>query len=177
MATGCGVPSFLVAGMLLWTIAQLMYETLADEPIDVWGALVPHLVVAGIFLLGVYVTVAFGSIMLGMIRYGGFLDGTSLAERLVLRKRWVDLATADVDASYDPARGGVQLLVARDRDRQVEVKLPVGQGQQMIPAAELTALADAITSRRVRTGPDDRAFQVADQLRDAAGVPRTVDEI
>lgn len=46
--------------MLLWIIVSLMYETLADGPIDVWGALVPHLVVAGVFLLGAYVTIAFG---------------------------------------------------------------------------------------------------------------------
>lgn len=57
--------------------------------------------------------------------------------------------------------GSAQLLVARARDTQIEVKLPVRQGQQTIPAAELAALADAITARRVCSGPDDRAFLVA----------------
>jgi hypothetical protein len=162
------VPSFFVAGMLLWLLAQLMYETLVERPIDVWGALLPHLLVSLVGLAGFYVTGAVGYMMLGMIRHAAFLDGTRLAVRYVLRRKWVDLATAQIDASYDPRRGGVRLLVARDLDTGVEVMLPVTQGPEPLPAGELIALADAITSRRVQVGPDDGAFVVADRLRELA---------
>lgn len=167
MAIGCGVPSAVVAGMVLWIIFHLMYESVAEGPFDLWGELVPHIVVGIVFLLGVYVLGAVVYLMLGMIRYAGFLDGRMLGERLRFRTRWVGLATAEIDASYDPGRGGVQLLIARVPGG-VEVKLPVSQGPESLPAAELTALADAITSGRVPRGEDDRAFLVADQLRQLA---------
>lgn len=54
MATGCALPTAFIAGMILWLLGGLMYETVAEGPFDLWGELVPHIVVGIVFLPGVW---------------------------------------------------------------------------------------------------------------------------
>jgi hypothetical protein len=174
VAYAFGVPMIATAGALIWLPVSLIYESLTETPIDVWGSLAPHGLLAVICLFAAYVSGAAGCLFLGMVRYAAWLDGTRVGERLYLRTRWVDLATAAIDARYDVRRGGVSLLVARSQDSEAEVQLPVGQGGNSLPSEELTALADAITRARLRSGPDDSAFAVADWLRELAASPVTI---
>lgn len=164
VAGGLAVPTALVAGAILWLVGNLIYETVAERPVNLWGELVPHLIFTIIGLMGVYVLGAGLYLMLGTILFAQTLDGTMLTERVVLWKR-VDLATAEIDADYnETGRRRVQTLIARAPVDEAEVRVPIGKGSVSLPAGELTALADAITSRR-RSDPDSPAFVVADQLR------------
>jgi hypothetical protein len=78
VASVFSVPMFVVAGVLIWLPSRLIFESVTETPINVWGSLVPHLFVAVFPLFGAYVAGAVGWMILGMIRYAGWLDGTLL---------------------------------------------------------------------------------------------------
>ncbi|MFG1894222.1 hypothetical protein ACGFIP_09420 [Micromonospora zamorensis] len=158
-------PMFFVAGVLIWMPADLIVEPFTENPINVWGSLVPHLFVTVGFMLGVYIVGAVGLAIVAVVPYACWLDGTLLGERLWFRTRWVDLSTADIGSLDDPRRNAVSLLVARSADSGIELRLPVSQGGGSLPSEELIALADAVTGTRVRSGADDAAFVIADRLR------------
>ncbi|MCG5470913.1 hypothetical protein LADH09A_004885 [Micromonospora sp. LAH09] len=161
-------PVLFVAGVLIWMPADLIVESLTEDPVNVWGSLVPHLFVAVGFMLGVYIVGAVGLAILAVIPYAWWLDGTLLGERRWLRPRWVDLSTADVSSRDDPRRDVVSVLVAHSAESGIVLKLPVSQGGSSLPSAELIALADALTGARVRDDSDDAAFAIADRLRGMA---------
>jgi hypothetical protein len=165
------VPVFTTGAGLILLQSWLIYEALTERPIDVWGSLVPLVPISVVALAGVYVIGACGCVLVCVVRYAVWLDGTRVGERVLLRTKWVDLVTANVAAAHDPRRGGVSLVVARSPDSGVEVQLPVSQGPYHLPSDELIALADAMTETRSRGGPDDRAFVIADQLRQRAASP------
>ncbi|MFG3701192.1 hypothetical protein ACGF5C_25260 [Micromonospora sp. NPDC047620] len=165
-AFGFSLPFVVVGGFLLWVPFDLIFESLTESPINVWGSLLPHLFVSAWCFLGVYIVGAVSLAMVAVISHGAWLDGTLLGERLWLRTRWVDLSTANIDTEDDPRRGVMSLLVAAPNP-EIQVKLPV-RGVNSLPPEELVALADAITGTRVRQGPDDAAFVIADRLRSLA---------
>ncbi|MEH1013572.1 hypothetical protein V6U90_10710 [Micromonospora sp. CPCC 206060] len=147
---------------------DLILESVTENPINLWGSLLPHLFVSAGFFLGVYIVGAVSLAGIGVILYGAWLDGTLLGERRWLRTRWVDLSTANIDTEDDPRRDGMSLLIARSPDSELQVRLPICRGANSLPPEELIALADAITGTRVRKGSDDAAFVIADRLRNLA---------
>ncbi|WP_433534442.1 hypothetical protein ACQPZK_19915 [Micromonospora sp. CA-249363] len=160
------LPFIAVGGFLLWVAFDLIFESLTESPINVWGSLLPHVLISAVLVLGAYVVGAVSLAMVAVISYGAWLDGTLLGERRLLRTRWVDLSKADVGAEGGPRRGFMSLLVVTSNP-EVRVRLPV-QGANSLPPEELLALADAITATRMRQGSDDAAFVVADRLRSLA---------
>jgi hypothetical protein len=98
-------------------------------------------------------------------RNGARLDGTVLTVRGLLRTRKVDLAVARVRGVTEA--GGrddvpVLSLVAADPATGREVRLRVGDGQGLLPEAQLSALADAIA---VGGTEDDGRRLVVERLR------------
>lgn len=168
VVAGCAVPAVAVAGLLILLTARLLAESLTEQPIDVFGSLAPHLFVTAVFLAGVYVLGVFTYAMVVKFRYAVFLDGTMLVERIGIRHSRVDLAFAEVSVSFDAGRKSVESIVARDPDTGAEVKVLVHKEEHLLPADELTALADAVTFGRSRTASEDHASEVADRLRELA---------
>ncbi|WP_433650973.1 hypothetical protein ACQP2C_32105 [Micromonospora zamorensis] len=62
-------PMFFVAGVLIWMPADLIVESLTENPINVWGSLVPHLFVTVGFMLGVYIVGAVGLAIVAVLPY------------------------------------------------------------------------------------------------------------
>jgi hypothetical protein len=93
---------------------------------------------------------------LRVLRTAAWLSGSELSVRGAMRKRSVDLATARVTT-----RKGPNQLVAGD----LTLKL------RSIKDDQLMMLANAISNKRVRSGPDDEAFVTAERLRELARDP------
>jgi hypothetical protein len=105
--------------------------------------------------------------------------------RGALITRSADLATADISAGatrYHENRPGpydvvhrIPAIVARDRDTGRPVKIPLrGRGLDLLPRAELVALADALTVGRP-AGPEHKAAHaIAERLRQLADDPLAV---
>lgn len=158
MAALC-VVAVAAAAVFVWLPLWLIAGAVSEQPVDVWGELVPNIAIAAFCLLVVYVMARVGYMMVQRLRYAAWLDGTVLAERGVVRVSRVDLATAEIDAEHDEQRD-VTCLVARDRACGVVVSPPVTTASGALPAGELVALADAITRVRVSSASGDRALVV-----------------
>ncbi len=114
-------------------------------------------------------------------RTGAWLDGTVLSVRGALGTKTCDLSTALVSGGTQLQRVGagdsrtlyrVQVLHAADPRSGVRITLPLrGAGLAMLPADQLTALAEAITRGRTRTEATESAFVVAERLHDYARDP------
>lgn len=103
-------------------------------------------------------------LILRTLRSGAWLSGSVLHVRGAMRTRSQDLATASV--------GGGQALTATDPKSGRKVTLTLkGRGEPKLPDEQLMMLANAITNTRVRSGPDDKAFAVAERLREIARDP------
>jgi hypothetical protein len=138
-------------------------------------------------VVGVVAGLAFaalvGVLMLEIGRAGFWLEGTVVVARRALRTRRVDLATAEVtgDTVTTPLSLGNRNLTtivsaavrARDPRTGVTILIPVRTpGRSRLPADELTAIADAIMSRRQ---PGElgypQAESLAHELRQLASAP------
>lgn len=114
-------------------------------------------------------------------RTAGWLEGSVLNVRGALKTKSQDLATASISGGSQLQQVGagesrtvhrVQTLVATDPASGRSVTLPLrGAGLAILPGDQLMMLANAITNQRVRSGPDDMAFIVADRLRELARDP------
>lgn len=161
------VPCVTVAGLLVFMAFDLLVEPFTERPFDLWGAFLPHLLIAPIVLFGAVVCVAPGYVMLRVVRSAAWLDGTVLHERLVLRRRAVDLRTAQVHIKRRDRRAAA--FIARiPGEPSWDIELRVGYGTAGLPPGQLVALADALTGDRAGSGSDDPARRVAEQLREMA---------
>lgn len=158
VGAACGV-----VALSLWVLGgKLLREPPKSLP-DLLGAVVVLMIllsVTAVCSIGVY-------IMLRAIRFAWMLDGTWLGMRYVLRTAWVDLATAEITTEHHQ-RSRQQRLVARSPRTGDTIRLTVTGDQGLdgtLPAESLTELADAIIRDRVRSGEQDRAFVIADRLR------------
>jgi hypothetical protein len=93
---------------------------------------------------------------LRVLRTSAWLSGTVLSVRGAMRKRSADLATAQVTTRKNPNQ-----LVADELTLNLK---PLKDVQLMM-------LANAISNKRVRSGPEDEAFVTADRLRELAKDP------
>ncbi|GAA1618598.1 hypothetical protein ACFQY4_03070 [Catellatospora bangladeshensis] len=122
-----------------------------------------------------------GYMVLRVWRTAAWLEGTVLTVRGALGSKTADLATSIVTGGSQLQAVGtgearsyhrVQVLHAADPRSGVQLTLPLrGAGLAMLPAAQLTALADAITRGRPRTEATESSFVVAERLRDFARDP------
>jgi hypothetical protein len=114
--------------------------------------------------IGIYVVSAVAYVMLGVLRTGAWLDGTTLRMRVGFRTTSVDLATADIHRGLHG-----KTLVARDpRSRSTLTLTLQGPGSVRLPSAQLRAVAGAISQGQARATSTDDPVVVADQLRDLA---------
>jgi hypothetical protein len=112
----------------------------------------------------IYVVSAVAYVMLGVLRTGAWLDGTTLSMRVGFRTTSVDLATADVHCGLHG-----KTLIARDPGSGSTLTLTLrGPGSVRLPSAQLRALAEAISQGPVRTTSEDDPLVVAERLRDLA---------
>ncbi|MEV4415410.1 hypothetical protein [Catellatospora sp. NPDC049609] len=133
---------------------------------------------AGCALLVSLVAVYF---LLRVWRTAAWLDGTVLTVRGALSSKTADLSTSIVNGGSRLQAVGagdsrtlhrVQVLQVADPRSGVQLTLPLrGAGLAMLPAGQLTALADAITRGRSRTEATESSFVVADRLREFARDP------
>jgi hypothetical protein len=139
----------------------LVYDQIVKQADD-W------MVTAAVMAVGLsvpmYVVSAVAYVMLGVVRTGAWLDGTTLSMRVGFRTRSVDLATADV---HRGPQG--KTLVARDPRSGSTLTLTLqGPGSVRLPSAQLRAVAEAISQGQARAISTDDPLVVADQLRDLA---------
>ena len=112
----------------------------------------------------IYVVSAVAFVMLGLLTTGAWLDGTTLSMRVKFRTTSVDLATADIRC--DPQG---KTLIARDPGSASTLTLTLrGPGSVRLPAAQLRALAEAISAGQTRTTSEEDPLVVAERLRDLA---------
>jgi hypothetical protein len=139
-------------------------------------------VMRGSALCAVPVVLVAGWLVLRVLRYGAWLDGTTAVVRGALTTRRVDLATAEVrgDAVRHSETHGhyryvylLPALFAEDPATGEKLKIPLrGQGLKRLPPAELSALADAIMAYRHPADPAQRpAAAIAAHLRQMAADP------
>jgi hypothetical protein len=139
-------------------------------------------VVRGSALCAVPFVLLAGFLVLRVLRYRAWLDGTTAVVRGAVITRRVDLATADVrgDAVRHSETHGhyryvylLPALFAQDRATGEKLKIPLrGQGLKRLPSAELCALADAIMAYRHPADPAHRsATAIAAHLRQMAANP------
>lgn len=170
VASGCALVSAWVVGMLCWFSVRLIWESVTERPIDVWGSLLPHVVVVAVAGLGVYVLGAALLYFVTLVRTGTWLRGEHLGTRLLLRRQWVDLRAADIRVESMPVDDGTKLVVQRP-DSSVEVTLKVADRRGSLPAKDLTALAAAIENARgdaADSGDESPAGVATRQLRHLA---------
>jgi hypothetical protein len=122
----------------------------------------------------IYVVSAVAYVMLGVLRTGAWLDGTTLSMRVAFRTTSVDLATADI---HRGPQG--KTLIARDPRSGSTLTLTLrGPGSVRLPSAQLRTVAEAISQGQARPTSADDPFVVADQLRELANSvcpnPRTL---
>ncbi|GIH04260.1 hypothetical protein Rhe02_23270 [Rhizocola hellebori] len=111
--------------------------------------------IAGGFCSLVLVLLAF-YLALRVLRTAAWISGSELSMRGAVRRRSADLATARVSTRKQPNQ-----LVAND------LTLNLGS----LKDDQLMMLANAISNKRVRSGPSDEAFVTADRLRELARDP------
>lgn len=122
-----------------------------------------------------------GYLMLRVWRTAAWLEGTQLTVRGALSSKSADLSTSIVNGGSQLQAVGagevrsyhrVQVLQVADPRSGVQLTLPLrGAGLAILPAAQLTALADAITQGRSRNEATESSFVVAERLRDFARDP------
>ncbi len=122
-----------------------------------------------------------GYFLLRVWRTAAWLEGDVLTVRGALGTKSADLSTSIVNGGSRLQAVGagearsyhrVQVLNVADPRSGVQLTLPLrGAGLAMLPAAQLTALADAITRGRTRTEATESSFVVAERLRDFARDP------
>ncbi len=95
-------------------------------------------------------------LLLRVLRTAAWISGTVLSVRGAMSKRSADLSTARVTTTKAPNR-----LIAGE----VSLKLSSLKDEQLM------MLANAISNKRVRSGPSDEAFVTADRLRELARDP------
>ena len=172
-----------LAGLLAWVALRLiLIPPLAARQIDVWDEVVWAVAFSALLLLLSWAFGYWAYRVLESIRGARWLAGTRLGQRRVLRTVWVDLSGDEIETDeevegpnrYRRTESRQQWLVARAATG-VTVKLLVSRdGQTLLPAAQLTAVADAIVRDRPRWGSyDDRAYAVAERLRRLAADPDT----
>lgn len=129
-------------------------------------------------LCALIVVLIAGYLILRAIRTAAWIEGSVLHVRGALRTKRQDLATATVSGGSRLQSAGdrsvqrVELITATDPATGRSVTLPLrGAGLSLLPAEQLRLLANAITNQRVRSGPDDTAFIVAERLRGFADDP------
>ncbi|WP_162907760.1 hypothetical protein [Allorhizocola rhizosphaerae] len=110
---------------------------------------------------------------LRVLRTGAWLEGSVLHMRGGLRTRKQDLATAGIEGgTHDVRSQRVEVMTVTDPKTGRRMTLPLrGSGLTLLPSEQLRMLANAITNHRVQTGPDDRAFAIAERLRGFANDP------
>jgi hypothetical protein len=164
------MPLVAVGCMLLWMVIQLLVESFTERPVNVWGSLLPHLLLVPLVLLFVYILGIVAYPMVIRIRYAMVLEGTILMERIGVRREAVDILTAEICVRWDAAQRTAQ-FVARDPNTGAEVMVLVRRGEDFLPAAELAALADAVARRRVRSAEDEATLATLQKVRGLAGAP------
>jgi hypothetical protein len=116
------------------------------------------------FSIPIYVVSAVAYVMLGVLRTGAWLDGSTLSMRVGFRTTSVDLAQADVHCGLQG-----RTLVARDPGSGSTLTLTLrGRGSVRLPSAQLRALAEAISQGQARTSSEEDPLVVAERLRDLA---------
>ncbi|HYT91334.1 MAG TPA: hypothetical protein VEL76_21660, partial [Gemmataceae bacterium] len=101
--------------------------------------------------VAIYVVSAVAYVMLGVLRTGAWLDGTTLSMRVGFRTTSVDLATADVHCGLQG-----KTLIARDPGSGSTLTLALqGRGSVRLPSAQLRALAEAIGQGQTRTSSEE----------------------
>ncbi len=124
-------------------------------------------------LCAVVVALVAAYLLLRVLRAGAWLEGSMLHVRAALRTQKQDLSTADIEGGSRPVNAKrVEVLTATDPKSGRRVTLPLrGGGLTLLPSEQLRMLANAITNHRVQSGPEDRAFAVAERLREFANDP------
>jgi hypothetical protein len=136
--------------------------------------------IVGLLVGGAFVLLGLLAMVSALRGTAAWLDGTDLRVRSLFRTRTVNLSTAEVtagivthsttsDAGHTQVRR-VPTLEARDPASGRKVTLPLqGTSMDLIPPAELRALADAVTAGRPESDTD--AARLAHQLRQLADNP------
>ncbi|HEX8860372.1 MAG TPA: hypothetical protein VGC06_15030 [Actinomycetes bacterium] len=114
--------------------------------------------------VAIYVVSAVAYVMLGVLRTGAWLDGTTLSMRVGFRTTSVDLATADIHCGLQG-----KTLIARDPRSGSTLTLTLRRpGSVRLPSAQLHALAEAISQGQTRTTSEEDPLAMAERLRDLA---------
>lgn len=157
---------FLVALLLVELFFLVMgvvaMRALYADGVNV-GVVLGTPLVAGLILFVMYMFGVFACIQVVKIRYAMWLDGTVLAERLVLRRKSVDLSTANI--RIKSTASGVESLIAVDATSGMEIELPARMGGCAIPAVHALHLADAIVRSRTGATCDDQSLAAAQWFR------------
>ncbi|MFC4020787.1 hypothetical protein ACFOW4_22980 [Micromonospora sp. GCM10011542] len=146
----------LLVGALTWTALRGPWWMRAIEGVFLYGVL----------LIGIYVLCASAYFAFAHATYRGWLRGTALTLLIAYRKKQVDLSLATV--RYDDRSS---VLTATDPRSGTELTLNIDAfGDAMLPATQLTALANAISAGRSENETQQAAFAVARRLRTLARV-------
>jgi hypothetical protein len=164
-----------VAGLLMWfALRFLLIPPLATRPVEFWDEVMPAIGLSALPLLIAYPFGVMAFVVLESVRGASWLAGTWLGTRRVMRTVWVDLSTAEIETDRErpPSEGPgagrpwEQWLVARaPNGLTVRLQLSRGGWTSLLPAAQLTAVAEALTRDRPRTGPHEQAYVVAERIR------------
>ncbi|MEV0330491.1 hypothetical protein AB0H63_29145 [Micromonospora echinospora] len=163
---GClGMIPLLVAVFLVFIGALIWTNVRWDGAW--WLDLLAGVFIYGVLFLAIYVLGAGALRAFALVTYSGWLRGTTLIMRNPLRKEQVDLSIATV--RYDDRSS---ILTATDPRSGTELTLNIDAfGNGMLPAAQLTALADAISAGRSAEDESQQpAFAVVRKLRALVGV-------
>jgi hypothetical protein len=107
------------------------------------------------------------------LRSGAWIEGSVLHMRGGLRTKKQDLATANIEGgARDVKSQRIEVITLTDPKTGRHMTLPLrGGGLTLLPSEQLRMLANAITNHRVQSGPEDRAFAIAERLREFANDP------
>ncbi|MEU5791451.1 hypothetical protein ABZ754_27475 [Micromonospora purpureochromogenes] len=160
-----GLIPLLVAAFLVY-LAAITWTNLRWDG-SWWLDLIAGVFIYGVLFLAIYILCLGAHYAFAFVTYSGWLRGTTLTLLIAYRKKQVDLSLATV--RYDDRSS---VLIATDRRSGTELALAVDAlGDAMLPPAQLTALADAISAgRSAEDESQHAAFAVVRRLRTLAGV-------
>ncbi|MEU9740198.1 hypothetical protein AB0E12_13530 [Micromonospora chersina] len=161
---GCvGLIPLLVAAFLV-LIGALIWQQW-DDPW--WQRVIGGVFIYGLLAVATYTLCAGAFYAFAHVTYFGWLRGSTMTLLVAYRKEQVDLSLATV--RYDDRSS---VLTATDPTSGTELTLDIDAfGDAMLPATQLTALADAISVGRSEDDDNQQAaFAVAQKLRTLARV-------